>query len=456
LRRIGSPREATVLFAIVAVALVLPAALLTIVRGLDHGEPMRTPQTLTMMVVFVAVVAVGEVLQVPLPGDVRIAAPLSFAGGLALAIWVQGPTEPEPTPVHEVVTIYFLGLLVGGMAQILGHRRPDLGSMGARLLGVATAAGLSYVLHGLNGDDPFVDDAAQWALLHVLVAVSGSAVMLVACVVVAEQPAVMGRRTRLTDEFTFSIVEAPAVIATAVLIAIGRWDLWLWSIPVFMIPLVLTVVSLRQFAIIRQTQWQTIQALSRATELAGYTEPGHAARVARLSMLMGGDLGLPVRRLRRLESAALMHDVGQLSLPDPIPAGATVLATVAQQVDIARRGAEVIRRTGVMDQVADVIELSAVPLAVINRGYHEDGGVIAVRGPEGKPPADITLEAGIVRVSNAFDDLVGAEPSYQRQQMALEQIRVGQYASFDPQVIDSLDRVLSQPEAGSRRWHATT
>jgi hypothetical protein len=403
-------------------------------------------------------VAVGEVLQVPLPGDVRVAAPLSFAGGLALAIWVQEPTNPVPTPAHEVVTIYFLGHLVGGLAQILGHRRPDLGAMGARLLGVATAAGLSHLLFLLNGrgTDPFADGAAQWALLHVLVAVIGSAVMLVACVVVADQPDVMSLRTRLSDEFTFSIVEAPAVIATAVLIAIGRWDLGLWSIPVFMIPLVLTVVSLRQFAIIRQTQWQTIQALSRATELAGYTEPGHAARVARLSLLMGGDLGLPVRRLRRLESAALMHDVGQLSLPDPIPAGATVLATVAQQVDIARRGAEVIRRTGVMDQVADVIELSAVPLAVINRGYHDDGCAIAVRGPEGRPPNDITLEAGIVRVSNAFDDLVGAEPSYPRQQMALEQIRVGEYASFDPRVIDSLGRVLSQPEVGSRRWHATT
>jgi response regulator RpfG family c-di-GMP phosphodiesterase len=292
-------------------------------------------------------------------------------------------------------------------------------------------------------------------LLHLLVAVVGTAVMLVVCVVVAERPEVRSLRTRLTDEFTFSIVEAQAVIATAVLIAIGRWDLWLWSIPVFMIPLVLTVVSLRQFAIIRQTQWQTIQALSRATELAGYTEPGHAARVARLSILIGGDLGLPVRRLRRLESAALMHDVGQLSLPDPIPAGATLLATVAQQVDIARRGAEVIRRTGVMDQVADVIELSAVPLAAINRGRHEDGDLLAVGGPEGKPPADIAQEAGIVRVSNAFDDLVGAEPSYQRQQLALQQIRVGEYTSFDPAVIVALDRVLRQPDIGSRGWHGT-
>jgi uncharacterized membrane protein YeaQ/YmgE (transglycosylase-associated protein family) len=448
LRRIGSPREAAVLFVIVALALVLPAAGLMVARGMDD-------LSLRMMVVFVAVVAIGEVLQVPLPGDVRIAAPLSFAGGLALAIWIDGPDTGVPTPVHQVVTVYFLGLVVGGLAQILGHRRPDLGAMGARLLGVGSAAGLSYLLHRLNGEQPLVSNTALWALLHVLVAVIGSAVMLVACVVVAERPDVMSLRTRLGDEFTFSIVEAPAVIATAVLIAIGRWDLSLWAIPVFMLPLVLTVVSLRQFAIIRQTQWQTIQALSRATELAGYTEPGHAARVARLSMLMGGDLGLPVRRLRRLESAALMHDVGQLSLPDPIPAGATVLATVAQQVDIARRGAEVIRRTGVMDQVADVIELSAVPLAVINRGYHDDGDVLSVRGPEGRPPADITLEAGIVRVSNAFDDLVGAEPSYQRQQMALEQIRIGQYVSFDPTVIDSLDRVLSQPDAGSRGWHAS-
>jgi HD domain len=445
LRRIGSGQEAPVLIVVAALLVVLPSVLLTAARGLS--DP-------TLLVVFVGLVAVGEVLQVRLPGDLRIAAPVSFAAGLALAIWIVSPSNPEPTPAHEVVTIYFIGQVVGGLAQGLGHRRPDLATMASRLLGVAAAAGLSLFLHQVDNGQPLSVGAFWWAVLHVGVAFIGSVAMMLACVIVADRSSV-SIRNRVIDELRYSIVVVSAVISTAVLVAIGRWDLGLWSVPVFMLPLMLTVVSLRQFAIIRQTQRQTIQALSRATELAGYTEPGHAARVAGLSTMIGGDLGLPVRRLRRLESAALMHDVGQLSLPDPIPAGATVLATVAQQVDIARRGADVIRRTGAMDQVADVVELSAVPLAAINRGHHDDGGALAVSGPGGTPPVDITLEAGIVRVSNAFDDLVGSEPTYQRQQMALQQIRTGVYTSYDPEVIDSLERILSQSGDTPTRRHSS-
>ncbi|WP_240503364.1 HD domain-containing protein, partial [Streptomyces prasinopilosus] len=50
---------------------------------------------------------------------------------------------------------------------------------------------------------------------------------------------------------------------------------------------------------------------------------GHARRVADLSRSVGRDMGLTEPDLRVLEYAALMHDIGQLSLVDPVPAGAT-------------------------------------------------------------------------------------------------------------------------------------
>jgi hypothetical protein len=45
--------------------------------------------------------------------------------------------------------------------------------------------------------------------------------------------------------------------------------------------------------------------------------------VAQLSVAVGRDLGLSERELQDLEYAALLHDIGQLSLSEPIPGGAT-------------------------------------------------------------------------------------------------------------------------------------
>ena len=121
------------------------------------------------------------------------------------------------------------------------------------------------------------------------------------------------------------------------------------GVPVFVIPLLLTQFSFRRFAAIRASTLQTIRALSRVTELGGYTETGHSRRVSELSVAVGRELGMSDAELLDLEYAALMHDIGQLSLTEPIPGGATVVAAPDEQRRIASLGAEVIRETGVLD-----------------------------------------------------------------------------------------------------------
>lgn len=173
---------------------------------------------------------------------------------------------------------------------------------------------------------------------------------------------------------------------------------------------------------------QTIRALSRVTEVGGYTETGHAQRVARLSMAVGREMGLNEAQLVDLEYAALMHDIGQLSLTDPIPGGATVMVAPDEQRRIAELGAEVIRQTGVLDRVASIVDRQAEPY----------------RRPGQPFDAGVPIASRIIRVANAYDDLVGGSMDSDRRNAALERLRLGVAYEYDPQVVDILTRAVER------------
>lgn len=152
-----------------------------------------------------------------------------------------------------------------------------------------------------------------------------------------------------------------AVCATGAVMALTVAVAGLWALPVFSLPLLLTQLSLRRYAAVRQTYRQTIASLARSTEIAGYTPHGHARAVAALSRAVGRELGLSRSALTVLEHAALMHDIGQLSLVDPVPAGATASLPAEAQRRIARLGGAVVRQTGVDPEVALIVERQADP-----------------------------------------------------------------------------------------------
>ena len=77
---------------------------------------------------------------------------------------------------------------------------------------------------------------------------------------------------------------------------------------------------------------------------------------------------MPEAALLELEYAALMHDIGQLSLRDPVPGGATVLVAREEQRRIAEYGAEVIEQARVLDTVADIVRRQSDPCRPADRG----------------------------------------------------------------------------------------
>lgn len=123
-----------------------------------------------------------------------------------------------------------------------------------------------------------------------------------------------------------------------------------------------------------------------------------------------------------------MHDIGQLSLVDPVPEGATAFLPPAEQRRIALLGGAVVRQTGVPAAVAVVVERQADP-------YREQ-----------------PLSARIVRTVNAYDDLTGECASASGSPGgplggslgALERLRLGTGHDYQPEVVESLARVLSR------------
>jgi hypothetical protein len=252
----------------------------------------------------------------------------------------------------------------------------------------------------------------------------------------------------------------PAVAALAVAVALAADPLGLWVLPIAAAPILVMQRALRRYAAIRATYQQTIRALSRITDLAGYTEPGHARRVCRLALAIGRELGMTEPELLDLEYAALLHDLGQLSLADPLPGGATVTAAPEVVAEVAARGAEVVRQTGVLDRVAMLVEAQCTAYQDLvgggsgRRGARASGSA-STAPVSGEPALDepgldesalnepgARRAAAVLRVANDFEDLRSAEPGPAAPTAALARIRLGDGRLYDPQAVAALARLV--------------
>ncbi|MER6213311.1 HD-GYP domain-containing protein [Streptomyces sp. NPDC001272] len=373
---------------------------------------------------FAALVTVGELARRDGPAEDRRPAPLGSAGALAYALLGQDAGAPTHHGVLQIVAVVVAAALVGTVPHIARGHGPALDHVARRVLAVAFAAACFQPLYGSGrlthrlGQGPYL-------VLFLLLLLGLTA--LCDAVLAA---ALAGARTGwpygplLRDELRAQLGIGPAICATGVVMALGVAVAGLWALPVFSVPLLLTQLSFHRIDAVRTTYRQTITSLARATEIAGCTAPGHARRVAALSCAVGRELGLSERELTVLEYAALMHDIGQLSLVDPVPGGATAELPPDEARRIAGLGGEVARQTGVPAEVAVIVERQADP-------YREQ-----------------PVAARIVRAVNAYDDLAGASRHPGGSLAALERLRLGTGRDYQPEVVESLARVLARGGRG--------
>jgi hypothetical protein len=348
---------------------------------------------------------------------VREAAPLGAAGALSYALLGEDAGQATHHGALQVVTVVLAASLLGCVPYIGRGPGPTLDHLARRLLTVGFAAVCFQPLYNQGTFSEWGGHAYALLLLALLALTALCDAVLAAALAHARTRWPFGPLLR--DELRALLGIGSAVCATGAVMALAVAVVGLWALPVFSLPLLLTQVSFRRYAAVRATYRQTIASLARATEVAGYTPAGHARRVAALSQAVGRDLGLTEPELTVLEYAALMHDIGQLSLVDPVPAGATAPLPVDEQRRIALLGGAVVRQTGVDAAVAVVVERQADPC--------------------GEQP----VAARIVRAVNAYEEKArDAGPGGPLK--ALEELRLATGGEYDPEVVEALARVLAR------------
>lgn len=403
----------------VAALLALTALAWTLWHGITEG---RTA------LAFGVLVGLGELARWG-SARTREPAPLGAAGALAYALLGENAGHHTHHGAPQVIAVVVAASLVAAVPHVARGKGPSPDQVARRLLSVGFAAVCFQPLYNSGLLAERVGHGPYFALVIV-------AVLVLTALCDAVLAAAMAHaRTRwpfgplLRDELRALLGIGSAVCATGAVMALAVAVAGLWALPVFSLPLLLTQLSFRRYAAVRATYRQTIASLARATEIAGCTPQGHAHRVARLSKAVGRDLGLFEPDLTVLEHAALMHDIGQLSLVDPVPEGATAGLPEAEQRRIALLGGAVVRQTGVDPAVAVVVERQADP-------YREQ-----------------PLAARIVRTANAYDEMArgeGPSGALGGPLHALERLRLATGRDHQPEVVESLARVLARERSGPR------
>ena len=370
-------------------------------------------------------------------GRRRGISPISSAGSAALMISL--PHEPGLGGV--------LVVLAGGVAvliaSVLGMAIAEAAGLPTtwnELLGRATNA----LVVGLAGQAIVVAGVERTLAANGQDWIYALAIWVAALMAMAMRTAVMATWVARTthrnfwvaiyDESMAAGVLSVASATTAVMIVLSRDVIGLWGPVLFSLPLVLSLSAARRYSMTRKTYRESLAALSRLTDIAGYTPPAHARRVADLAIRLAHRRGMSQREIDTVEYAALLHDLGQVALDQPIPGGATVLAAPRDQERIADHAVAIMRHSGILEDAAVILAQQATRFRLMRE---ED--------------QRIPLGSRIIKLANAYEDFTGGSDSPDVVEVALERIQLGLGYEYDPELVDELMALVVDRDLRRRR-----
>lgn len=187
------------------------------------------------------------------------------------------------------------------------------------------------------------------------------------------------------------------------------------------------------------TRRTMVRALCSATDARDPANRHHSRNVAALARLMAEDLGLDEEHVRRVEMAAVLHDVGKIALPDQMLGGRTL--TVRE-----RRSS--IEHSALGERLTEPLGIPGASSWI--RSHHErwDGNGF----PDGLKEEEIPLEARIIALADAYDSMTagtryGAPLS---KAGALQEIDLGMGSRFDPELAERFIRLVAT--TGALGW----
>src|SRR5688572_22699686 len=191
----------------------------------------------------------------------------------------------------------------------------------------------------------------------------------------------------------------------------------------------------KHIAQVEKLYLSTVESLAMAIDAKDQVTHGHIRRVQTLATGLAKELGLKdVAVLRAIESAALLHDMGKLAVPEYIlnKPGKLTAAEFEKMKSHASIGAEI---------------LSSIdfpyPVVPIVRHHHENWDGTGY--PDGLSGADIPIGARILSVVDCFDALTSDRPYRPRlpDSEAVEILLERRGRMYDPLIVDAFIAVHS-------------
>lgn len=187
------------------------------------------------------------------------------------------------------------------------------------------------------------------------------------------------------------------------------------------------------------TRRTMVRALCSATDARDPANRHHSRNVASLARLMAEDYGLDDEHVRRVEMAAVLHDVGKIALPDQMLGGKTLSIR-------ERRSSR--EHSALGERLTEPLGIKGVSSWI--RAHHErwDGNGY----PDGATGEEIPLEARIIALADAYDSMTagtryGAPLS---KAGALQEIDLGIGSRFDPELAERFIRLVAT--TGALGW----
>lgn len=162
---------------------------------------------------------------------------------------------------------------------------------------------------------------------------------------------------------------------------------------------------------------------------------GHSERLSWFAQEIAAEMNASAQLMQEVQIAGKLHDIGKVAIPDSIllKQGPLTPGELAEIQQHPTRGVEIIRFLSFLKDIFPLIE-----------GHHEryDGSGY----PHRLKGEDIPLGARILAVADAYDAITSERVYRHRRshQEAMTILREGAGGQWDPDVVNSFERVLSR------------
>ncbi|TSK08065.1 MAG: HD domain-containing protein [Geobacter sp.] len=186
----------------------------------------------------------------------------------------------------------------------------------------------------------------------------------------------------------------------------------------------------------QKTYLNTIQALVSAIEASDSYTRGHSERVTRFSLALARKLELPANRLKVIERAAILHDIGKIGIDLSLLHKEDALTSE----DVA----ELQQHPSIGMKILEPIEfLHDVRLCIGQHHERYDG-----KGyPNRLTGQELLLESRILAIADSFDSMTSDRPyrTALKLEVAIQELAENAGAQFDPELVPIFIKLLKTP-----------